>query len=227
MISHFSEPQYERTTMNEEHSDSIVRLSAQEFDRWLISGVCRLTIAHRWPNEESTVQTNPDDCNGWVFVALPSKYSIPLNTMHGISALIDDALHISCTNNEQTDELRVRLHTLGETWLPIVFSPHIVMLQPQRPTSMQLAEVASVPLLEPHLPIKQPTGRIVQSELELQAEEALVKPVTKRGSRAKVVSTETQTDGAKVPQPLTSSRKKRKTKPTATTFEDIHTPSKK
>lgn len=213
--------------MNEEQAYSVVRLSAHEFDRWLISGVCRLTITHQWPNEESFAQTKPEDYDSWVFVALPSKYSTRLNTEHGINALIDDALQISCVGNEQTDELRARLHTLGETWLPIEFLPDVVTPRPQRLMGTGLPEVASAPMPEQHLPTKQLAGQIVQSELELPVTESAVRPARKRRSRAIAVKTEVQIDVEKVAQLQNASSKQCDVEPATTTPKKTRTRSKK
>jgi hypothetical protein len=122
--------------MNEQRHYTVVRLQAHEFQQWLMSGVRRLTTENCWTCVRDSAQPATVDTGDWIYVALPLKYVAPINTDHGVYALIDDVHQISCADDEQTGELRARLHTLGETWLPIMFSPELVASREQMPVSI-------------------------------------------------------------------------------------------
>lgn len=204
--------------MNKHQAHTIVRLTLSEFEQWLMRGVCRLSISHCWPSADTTSRFTSEGTSGSVFASLPAKYAEPLNTESGVLALVDDVQQISCASSVDTSELRARLYTLGETWLPIEFLSDLVT-PPRGLTSIDILSQVPSASIDPHQILTQESEESSQMSTATNQVIEAKKPKTKRVPKKAVESTQaTPTKPTKAQSSSgTHSRSKSKASTTADT----------
>lgn len=149
----------------------VVQMNQETFETWVKYGITLIAREDiRVPSAlvPGTSATGGQLDNRPFLVGLPGKYARALSRCESVWALLDEVFAISLPTESRTDEWRIRMENLGETWIPFAFQPEWAQIIPngtprcegqEEPTTEESSgHITGIAVLETTLGMPVPSG---------------------------------------------------------------------